>query len=179
MKKLIIDICIISVSVYAAIYLASSGAIQGLVDSAGDNILLVSFIAGLFFTSFFTTPPAIAVFASLAGQGNMFVIAAIGGLGAVLGDSFLFFFVRERISKDASMLMTGPRWKRILRVLKKRRFRRILPVVGALIIASPFPDEIGLALIGVSTMSRRNFLLLSYCMNTLGILLVLLAAHAL
>ncbi len=177
-KKLIIDIFIITASIYIAIYLVHSGAIGKLVDLAGDNVLLVSLIAGLFFTSFFTTPPAIAVFASLAGEGNIFLIALIGGLGAVIGDSILFFFVRERIARDAGALMKGPKLKRVLRVLKKRRFRRILPVVGALIIASPLPDEIGLALIGVSTLSRPQFLLLSYCMNTLGILIILILSSA-
>jgi hypothetical protein len=60
-----------------------------------------------------------------------------------------------------------------MRILKKRRFRRVLPFIGALIIASPFPDEIGLALIGLSTLSRAQFLLLSYVMNTLGVLAIL------
>jgi hypothetical protein len=179
MKKLIIDILIISASVYLAVYLARSGAIGMLFDAVGDNVFVLSFIAGLFFTSFFTTPPAIAVLANLAGQGNVLVIAALGGVGAVLGDSLLFFFVRERVAKDASSLMSGPRLKRVIRVLKKRRFRRVLPLLGALIIASPFPDEIGLALIGVSTLTRTQFLLLSFSMNTLGILAILLSASIL
>src|SRR3569832_2723623 len=123
MKKFIIDILIISASIYAAIYLAHSGAIPALIDLAGDQVLLVALIAGFFFTSFFTTPPAIAVLATLAGQGNIFLIAALGGLGAMLGDSFFFCFVRERVAKDASKLMTGSRMKRVMRIHKKRRFR--------------------------------------------------------
>jgi hypothetical protein len=178
MKKVLVDIIIITISVYVAIYLARSGIIEQLISLAGDNVYLVSFIAGIFFTSFFTTPPSIATFATLAGSGNIFLLALIGGAGAVLGDSLLFLFVREKVAKDASLLMTGPKWRRVLRVLKKRRFRRILPVLGALIIASPFPDEIGLALIGISTLSRAQFFLLSYCMNALGILLILLVSLA-
>lgn len=178
MKKIIIDILIISASVYLAIYLAHVGLVQGLIDAAGDNIFLVAFISGIFFTSFFTAAPSIALFVGLAGQGNIFLIAATGGLGAVVGDSLLFFFVRERVAKDASYLISGPRLRRFLRVLKKRRFRSILPVAGALIIASPFPDEIGLALLGASSIRRSSFLLLSYCMNALGILAVLASAQA-
>jgi hypothetical protein len=179
MKKLIIDILIISASVYLAIYLVHSGLIVRLVEAAGNIVLLVALIAGFFFTSFFTTPIAIAIFSSLAGQGNVFLIAAVGGLGALLGDSFLFFFVRERVAKDASSLMRGSRLSRVMKVLKKRRFRRILPFIGALIIASPFPDEIGLALIGVSKLRRSQFFLLSYSMNMLGILAILASALAL
>lgn len=178
MKKIIVDIVIITLSIYLAIYLAHAGVIKTSVDFLGDNVLLVSLIAGLFFTSFFTTPPSIAVFTDLAGHGNPLIIALVGGVGAVLGDSLLFFFVRERVAKDASAIMTGPRLKRVLKVLKHRRFRRILPVLGALIIASPFPDEVGLALIGVSSMKRTSFFLLSYTMNTLGILAILFLAGA-
>lgn len=176
MNKFIIDILIVTASVYVAVYLVRSGAVEELLKLAGENIFLLSFLAGLFFTSFFTAAPAVAVLASLAGQGNMFLIAAVGGLGSVIGDSLIFFFVRERVSKDAAALMTGPRLKRVIRILKKRRFRRLLPLAGALIIASPFPDEIGLALIGVSNMRRSSFFALSYAMNALGILAVLAAA---
>ncbi len=179
MKKLIIDILIISASIYLAIFLLHAGAVNTLLALAGDNVLLVSLVAGIFFTSFFTTAPAIAVLVELSGKGNLFLIALIGGLGAVIGDSFIYFFVRERVAKDASALMSGPRWKRVLRVLHKRRYRRILPVLGALIIASPLPDEIGLALIGVSNIKRSTFFLLAFTMNTLGIFFILLAARLL
>lgn len=179
MRKILVDILVITASIYLAIYLAHSGFIATLVALAGNNILLVSLVTGFFFTSFFTTPPAIAIFTGLAGQENIFLVASLGGLGAVLGDSLLFLFVRDRVAKDASALMTGPKWKRVLRVLKRRHFRRILPVMGALIIASPLPDEIGLALIGVSRLTRPQFFVLSYCMNTLGIFVILLLAGAL
>ncbi len=177
MKKLLVDVVIISLSIYAAIYLSRSGGLQYLFDLVGDNLVVASLLTGLFFTSFFTTPLAIAMFANIAHEGNIFLIALLGGAGAVVGDSLLFFFVRDRIVKDSSFLMSGPRWKRILKIFKKRRFRRILPVVGAIIIASPLPDELGLALLGVSTLSRTQFFLLSYSMNTLGIFIILLLAQ--
>lgn len=174
MKKLLVDIIIISLSIYAAIYLSHSGALQYLFDLVGDNLVVASLLTGLFFTSFFTTPLAIVMFVNLAHEGNIFLIALLGGAGAVMGDSLLFFFVRDRVVKDSAFLMSGPRWKRVLKIFKKRRFRRILPVVGALIIASPFPDELGLALLGVSTLNRAQFFLLSFAMNSIGIFIILL-----
>lgn len=176
MRKFIVDIIIISISVYLAIYLAGSGGLQSLFDIVGDNVVFASILTGMFFTSFFTTPLAIAMFVNLAGEGNIFYVALLGGAGAVLGDSILFLFVRDRVAKDASALMTGPRWKRILKILKRRRYRRILPVLGALIIASPFPDELGLALLGVSTLTRTQFFFLSFVMNTIGIFVILFIA---
>lgn len=154
-----------------------------LVDSAlgltGDNVLWASLIAGAFFTSMVTTAPAIAVLGELGAGSNLWPVALVGAFGAVLGDFILFSFVRDRISKDAEFLLRGPRIMRVLHIFKHRRFRRVLPFVGALIIASPLPDELGLALLGLSKLSNRYFFVISYVMNALGIVLIGLAARGL
>ncbi len=172
MKKLLIDLCIVAVSIIAAIYIVHSGAIEHILAMTGDRILLTSLVAGLFFTSVFTTAPAIAVLGSLSHHGNIFIIAAVGGVGAVLGDYILFWFVRDHITKDASALMKGRRWRGVRHILRNRMLRRLLPIIGAFIVASPFPDEVGLALMGVSKLSTGRFLLIAYCMNALGILAI-------
>ena len=98
-------------------------------------------------------------------------------MGSVVGDFLIFMFVRARIARDAEFLLRGPRAMRILHIFKHRRFRRVLPWVGALIIASPFPDELGLALLGLSKLSNRYFFVISYAMNFLGIALIGLVAR--
>ncbi len=145
----------------------------------GNGVPLASLIAGLFFTSFFTTAPAIVMLGQLAQESNPFLVAVLGAFGAVAGDYVLFWFVRHRIAHDASVLMKGPRWKWFLHVLHRRYFRRVLPVIGALVIASPLPDELGLALLGISSIKTRAFFLVSYFMNALGILIIGLIARSL
>jgi hypothetical protein len=172
MKKVLIDIFLITLSIAAAIYIVQSGAVHAAISWAGDGVLMASLVAGLFFTSFFTTAPAIAVFVELSQEGNIFLIAPIGGLGAMLGDYLLFSLVRDHIAKDAGALLRGKRWRALRRIFKNRLMQRILPVVGAIIVASPFPDEIGLALMGISKLTTGRFLLISYVMNTLGILII-------
>lgn len=172
MKKLVIDLVIVVVSIIAAIYIVRSGAVEHILAMTGDRILLTSLVAGLFFTSVFTTAPAIAVLGSLSHHGNIFLIAAIGAAGAVLGDFILFSFVRNRIAKDASVLLRGKRWRGLRHLLRNRTLHRLLPIIGAIIVASPFPDEVGLALMGVSKLSVGKFLLIAYCMNALGILAI-------
>ncbi len=153
--------------------------VQALLEYLGGGTILASFVAGMFFTSVATTAPSLAVLGELSLAGNFIVVALVGGLGAVLGDFVLFTFVRDRISRDASFLLRGPRAMRVLHIFKHRRFRRVLPIVGALIIASPLPDELGLALMGFSKMSNRYFFVISYIMNVAGILLIGLVAHSL
>lgn len=145
----------------------------------GDGVLLAALFAGAFFTSIVTTAPAIAVLGELALHMNPFLLAVLGGAGAVAGDYLIFIFVRDRIAADAAYLLRGPKMQRALHVFKHRHFRRVLPIVGAIIIASPLPDELGLALLGISRMRTRPFIFISFTFNFIGILLIALVARSL
>ncbi|MDO8658949.1 MAG: hypothetical protein Q7K55_09495, partial [Candidatus Levybacteria bacterium] len=57
----------------------------------------------------------------------------------------------------------------IAAVLHTKYFSWTLPVIGAIIIASPLPDEIGVSLISISKMKTYRFLLLSFILNSIGI----------
>ena len=53
-------------------------------------------------------------------------------------------------------------------------------LLAAVVIASPLPDEIGVALLSTTTrLSQRAFVILCFAVNTLGILAILLLASAL
>lgn len=142
------------------------------------GVLLGSFIAGMFFTSVTTTAPAIVVLGELAQEGNLLLVALLGGLGAVVGDYVIFAFVRDRVSEDIAYVLRRTGSPRIFKVFRRKTFRRFLPFLGGLIIASPFPDELGLALLGLSRMRTSRFLLLAFTFNAAGILLIGLAARA-
>jgi hypothetical protein len=51
--------------------------------------------------------------------------------------------------------------------------------LGALIIASPLPDEFGLALMGISRMRALVLMPISFVMNALGIYCIIWMVHAL
>lgn len=171
------DLAIVALSVWAAWAIVHYQLVHHLLGYVGHGTVYASFVAGMFFTSVATTAPAIAVLGELSQDGNLLVVALVGALGAVVGDYILFSFVRDRIGRDAAFLLRGPRAMRVLHVFKHRRFRRVLPIVGAFIIASPLPDELGLALLGLSKVSNRYFFVISYGMNFLGIVCVGLAAR--
>ena len=173
------DIFAIVASVWAAWVIVHFNLVQYVLAQAGDGVVWVSLIAGVFFTSLVTAAPALAVLGELSLTGNLFVVALVGALGAVLGDYLIFAFVRDRVSRDAAYLLRGPRFRRMFLVFKRPHFRRVLPFIGAFIIASPLPDELGLALLGFARIDRRYFFAISYSMNFLGILLVGLAARGL
>lgn len=48
--------------------------------------------------------------------------------------------------------------------------------IGAFIIASPFPDEIGVSLMGISKLKTYQFLLIAFALNILAVFLIISAS---
>ena len=66
----------------------------------------------------------------------------------------------------------------LLRILSTPYFAWILPVLGAFIIASPFPDEVGIGLMGIARMKNWQFLLLTFMLNSAGIFFIVTLARS-
>ncbi len=171
-KHLVIDFIVIVVSIYIA-YLAES------MGWADDFLKLISTIpwvgmilTGMFFTSVFTTAPAIVFIGHFAQNFPLWEVAILGGLGSMLGDYVIFRFIKDRVSEDVKFLMSHARGFRFKNIFKTRLFRFFVPFIGALIIASPLPDELGIMILGLSKIKDKYFLPISYLMNTIGILFI-------
>lgn len=176
MGRLEKDALIVIVSILAAVALSKSGFLADIFLVNAESELVGIFIAGLLFTSFFTTPVAIAMFIALAPAVNPLAMAGIGAFGAVLGDLTIFGLVRFAFRKDVEHVMSLPKYRRFFAIFHRRIFRWVLPFVGALIIASPLPDELGIGLMGLSHMSTKYLVCISFVMNALGITLIGLLA---
>lgn len=177
-RHFLVDLLILAASVLLAWGIVHYQWVHALLSVLGGGVPLASFIAGIFFTSVTTTAPAIAVLSELGQEGSLFTVALLGGAGAVVGDYLIFAFVRDRISDDIAYLLKRTGTPRFFKIFRRKNFRRLLPFIGGLIIASPFPDEIGLTLLGLSRMSTARFALLSFAFNATGIFLIGLAARA-
>jgi hypothetical protein len=170
------DVVLVGASVCVAVFLVKIGALEHLLASTRGMVFVESFIAGLFFTTVFTTAPAVAFLGEIAQANSLLWTALWGGCGALVGDLVLFHFVKQNVSRDFLCLLGTEKSKRFKAILKFSVVRWVLPLLGAIIIASPFPDEIGLALMGFSKMSTRMFIPISFCFNFLGIVLIGLVA---
>jgi uncharacterized membrane protein YdjX (TVP38/TMEM64 family) len=171
-KRLAQDVWIIVFSIIIAVIFAKSSLLDSLLGSIQNFYILGSFIAGLFFTSIFTTAPAIIVLGTFGAAFNPLIVAIVGGFGALIGDFVIFNFMKGHISEDVNYLLSQTRSKRLRDIFKHRFVRWSLAFVGALIIASPLPDELGLALMGMSKLSTTKFALISFTFNALGILVI-------
>lgn len=171
-RELVRDLAIVALSVFVAVNLASSGAIERFLANTGNIVFLESFMAGIFFTSIFTVAPATVAIVEIAKSGTpLWELAIFGGLGAMVGDLLIFRFVRDRISEDIANLI-GERKGRWLKVLKLKSFRWVAALAGGIVIASPLPDEFGLTLIGFAHIKTKHFLPLSFLFNSIGILVI-------
>lgn len=171
-RRLEQDGVIILFSIALSFFLLKDGVIESFLVSIQSFQILAIFIAGMFFTSVFTTAPAIAVLSVLAQQNNIFLVALLGGLGAMLGDYLIFRFVKDRVSEDFKYVFGFAKKKRVPHIFRTKLFHWFAPFFGALIIASPFPDELGIAILGLSHTNNKVFLTISYIFNTLGILAI-------
>lgn len=168
---MLLKLLLFLLSLIAAIFILINPTLHGLILSLGSLDYLGGFVAGFFFVISLTVIPAVAVLFVLADILNPFLLVIIAGLGAMLGDYFLYRFFRTETDGIAQIdtFKNSPFWKK-LRKLKRIRWLAI--VVGMTIIASPLPDELGILLLGATKLETKKFLLLSFLLNTAGIFLV-------
>lgn len=144
-------------SVCVAILIAKSGVVYSFLEATGGLAQVGSLIAGMFFTSVFTTAPAIVVLGQLSLDAPLWQVVPFGGLGAVVGDYVLFLVVREGVSRDVAYLIKHSGLKRLYKLFQTKLFRRLLPFLGALVLASPLPMSWVLRCSGFLTSIRIAF----------------------
>lgn len=173
------DVGIIVLSILVAIILAKTNVLSKILTSTQELKFLGSFVTGLFFTSAFTTAPAIVTLGEISRANSLIGTAFFGAIGAVVGDMIIFRFFRDRFSQHLMELLKHQGGtKRIRAIFKLKMFRWLTFMAGGLIIASPLPDELGITLLGLSKMNAYGFAFLSLVFNFLGIILIGLVARS-
>jgi hypothetical protein len=127
----------------------------------------------------FTISPASIAIAHLSHSINPLVLAFFGAFGAMLGDLIIFTFVKDVFSEDVEGAIKASRFKRILSKTHFSFLRWFGPLLGALVIISPLPDEIGLSLMGVSKMKTRYLIPATLVLNFIGIYLIAIVSQGL
>lgn len=139
------------------------------------------FLAGLLFSYGFTAPFAVGFFVSLAPQINIFLAAPLAGVGAMLSDFLIFDFIRMSFQDEFDKLKLHWLFQKIKQLsdnhLTDKVKKYILWTFAGFLIASPLPDEFGVSLIsGFTSINKKIFSLISYTLNTTGILIILAIA---
>lgn len=170
------NIFILFLGIVIAFLLSGLQLFTDFVIGLGSLGLIAAFIAGSLYTLSFTIPTAIVMLSILSQTISPVELAVVGALGAVLTDLTIFKFIRDGLVEDLKPLYERFGGDHISHVFQSKYFHWTLPFIGALIIASPFPDEIGVTLMGISKMKILEFLPISFVMNSIGIFLVVSAS---
>ncbi|MDQ3076962.1 MAG: hypothetical protein M3Q63_02855 [bacterium] len=169
-EYLLRDLAIVVLSIIIAVLMVKIGVLKNLFTATQEFAILGSFLAGIFFTSAFTIAPASIILAELAGHHSPYVVALCGAAGAMVGDLIIFLFIRDRVSRDISYILKKIKFEKLLSLFHLGFLRVLSPFIGALIIASPLPDELGIAMMGMSKMKTYVLIPVAFLMNFLGIL---------
>lgn len=167
------NITIVFIGVVLAILLSRNEMFHSFLMHLGNFGYIGAFVAGILFVSTFTVATSALVLLTLAKTLSPIEIGLIAGLGAVVGDILIFNLIKDDLANEIEEIYDQVDKKHHLRKLfHSKYFNWSLPVFGALIIASPLPDELGISLINLSKMNKFKFILLSYVLNSIGIFII-------
>lgn len=145
---------------------------------------LSMFLGGALIGFGFTAPFGAAMFLQLAHTVNPYIGAIAGSLGAVTVDMTLFTFVRLSFDDELHQLKASA----IIQWIQNWLYHESVPEriqqyiawsIAGILIASPLPDEIGVAMLsGFTEIKGRPFSAVCFGLHTTGILMLLLAGRA-
>jgi membrane protein DedA with SNARE-associated domain len=122
--------------------------------------------------------PATVVLAHLSTFSPVWQVALFGAIGAVIGDLLLFIFLRDKVVSDIQKSIRPSVLHRLSKSFHFGFLKWLIPLSGALIIASPLPDELGLAMLGISRSNTKTIMIISLVMNFIGIYMIASIAKA-
>ncbi len=164
------------VGVVLAIFIFKLEPVHEFLLHLGNFGYIGAFIAGILFVSTFTVTTGALILTILADYLHPLEIASLAGIGAVVGDIIIFRLVKDGLASELKdMYKNHLGGRHLSKLLHTKYFSWTLPVVGALLIASPLPDELGISLMGISKMKTYQFIILSFVLNSVGIFVLVSA----
>lgn len=171
------NITFLLLSFVLAFFVLRNGTMHNFLLHLGNFGYLGAFLAGVLFVSTFTVATGAIILLVLAETLSPIEIGIIAGFGAVVGDFVIFRFVKDDLAREIKSIYNQIDTNyHLKRVFQTKYFSWTFPVLGAAIIASPLPDEIGVSLMGISKLKTYQFLLISFILNAIGIFLVVSAS---
>ena len=173
-KRVYKNLTVVGIGLILAISLSQVEAFHSFLLQLGGFGYIGAFIAGIFFVFTFTVATSALVLLILAETLSPIEIGLIAGLGAVVGDLLIFRFVKDGLAGELQFLYNQVDGDHHLhKLFHTKYFNWTLPIIGAIIIASPLPDELGVSLMGISKINTYKFMFMSYLLNSVGIFLVI------
>lgn len=178
-KRLLLKTFVFAVSLSFAWWIIKSSYLENIVEAILPLRFVSEIVAGILYTSFLTSPVSVAMLVVLAKTNNPITTALLAGIGTVIADLLIVRFFKSEISSDLKLVSKELHLQKVSMFLKAFHLDFLVPLLGAVIVASPLPDELGLLMLGASKLNYRELAILSYVLNTAGILLIVAPANLL
>ena len=166
---------LIFISILLTIFLSKYNFLNEPLFNLRHTPFLGSFIAGILYVSASTAALGILMLSDLAKTISPIEIAIIAGLGGAVADFTLFRFFKGDLIGEITPIYNKFGGRHLTRLMYHKYFRWSLPIIGAIIIASPIPDELGISLMGLSRIKTYQFVLLSLVLDITGVFLLVSA----
>lgn len=166
---------LIAISILLTIFLSGNDSLNQTIFNAARIPIIGSFIAGILYVSASTAAFAVFILLGLSKSLPAIEIAVFAGLGGVFADFVLFRFFRGDLLSEITPIYNRLGGGHLTKLMRHKLLRWSLPIIGAFIIASPIPDEIGIALMGISRIKSYQFVLLSLFLDISGVFLLVSA----
>lgn len=148
--------------------------IHVLLTHLGNLGYVGAFFAGMLFVSLFTVSIGAALLLTFSEYLHPLPLGIIASFGAVVGDLIIFRLVRTSLQKElGSLYRSIDRTQRLKKLLRRKKYRWVVPILAAIVIASPLPDEIGVSMLGLSAFRLHHFFWMTFILNAVGIFLLL------
>ncbi|MFA5026236.1 MAG: VTT domain-containing protein [Candidatus Shapirobacteria bacterium] len=138
---------------------------------------LGAIVSGFLFTSTFTAATSGLLLINFAKFLDPFWLIVCAAIGALTSDLLIFRFVKNKVAEDITPVYEHFITKNHLhKIVHTKYFSWTLPVIGAMIMATPLPDELGVSLLGLSHMSFWKFFLVSLLSHSVAMFILVSAA---
>ncbi len=163
------------ISVILVYFLFSGSVNQPLHSSLEFLGYFGTFLAGLLYPYALTSAAGTGILLVLGKEQNLLLAGVVAGIGALISDFVLFFFVKhgfvdevEELSKEKVVRTISRRIPAAVRV-------HLLAIFAGLLIASPLPIEMGIILLAsVKNFSFKKFIVIVYALHASAIFIILL-----
>lgn len=137
-----------------------------------------SFLSGFFFNFGFTFAPSVAALIVLSNTQHFLLSGIVASLGSIFGNYFFYRIIKISFEDEIKQLSSSSLFKAVAQKLHNKTplwiRSYILPIFAGIIVSTPLPDELGVAMIASShKISFPIFSVVTFVFSAFGIFIIL------
>ena len=132
-----------------------------------------AFIGGAMLVWTITSAPAVLLLIAIADYTHLPTAIIAATLGSVFGDWVILRFINDEIGRELKPLLKKIGLITLTKKIMRTKAKWLITILGAIIVTLPLPDELGIALMGISHLKRYQVLMICFALDLIGITSVL------